>query len=376
MTIIARMDAESSAAREPMFLFTDRVAPEAAPQQQTPAKPHAALLKQASQATGVSFDYLAKTAERESNFNPTAKAPTSSATGMFQFLEQTWLGMVKQEGPKFGLTNEAAAITSSGGRFSVGDPAMRQRILSLREDPAVSATMAGAFASRNGRQLEEALGRKPKEGELYIAHFLGASGARDLISLAQQNPDAKAASYFDDAASANRSVFFDKAGRARSASEVYSNLTGAFGKGEALAVQQAQTTTAATTDKAYAMFRVKGEGKPLHGLFRSNGEPVASAVADTWGKLGRRNEADQPTRIAFFPTGGANPAVASDAVAAPAAVQSLRRAVDIPLPQARPSHIVATPEAAQPASTARKQRSEAVGRPLDLLRHLKAEVRS
>ncbi len=356
-----------------MFLFTDRVAREPAPSPQQAATPHAATLRQASSATGVSFDYLAKTAERESNFNPSAKAPTSSATGMFQFLEQTWLGMVKQEGPKFGLVNEAAAITGSGGRFSVSDPAMRQRILSLREDPAISATMAGAFASRNGRQLEEALGRKPKEGELYIAHFLGASGARDLISLAQQNPGASAAAHFDDAAAANRSVFFDRSGRARSAAEVYANLTGSFSKGEALAVQQVQET-AASTDKAFAMFRVKGEGKPLHGLFRSNGEPVAPAVADTWGKAARRSEADQVQRVAFFPSGavGSIPAVN----VAPAATTDVRRAVDIPLPQARPAGLATPAESVVPASGARRARTESGGRPLDLLRHIKADART
>ncbi len=368
----------ASAPGKSMFLFTDRVAKEPAPSPQQASTPHAATLRQASNATGVSFDYLAKTAERESNFNPSAKAPTSSATGMFQFLEQTWLGMVKQEGPKFGLTNEAAAISGSGGRFSVSDPAMRQRILALREDPAISATMAGAFASRNGRHLEDSLGRKPKEGELYIAHFLGASGARDLISLAQQNPDAKAAAHFDDAASANRSVFFDRSGRARSAAEVYANLTGAFSKSEVLSVQQAQQSqeSAATTDKAYAMFRVKGEGKPLHGLFRSNGEPVASAVADTWGRLGRNRETDGATRVAFFPTGGGNAAVASDAPVAVPPVQGVGRAVDIPLPQSRPAGLTGAVEAVTPPSSARRTGADRAGRPLDLLRHLKAEART
>ncbi len=358
-----------------MFLFTDRVAKEPAPSPQQAATPHAATLRQASAATGVSFDYLARTAERESNFNPSARASTSSATGMFQFLEQTWLGMVKQEGPKFGLATEAAAITGSGGRYSVGDPAMRQRILALREDPTISATMAGAFASRNGRQLEESLGRKPKEGELYIAHFLGASGARDLISLAQQSPGAKAAAHFDDAAAANRSVFYDRSGRARSAAEVYANLTGAFSKNEVLAVQQ-MPETAATTDKAYAMFRVKGEGKPLHGLFRSNGEPVASAVADTWSRLGRPRETDGATRVAFFPTGGGNAAVASDAATVLPPVQNVGRAVDIPLPQSRPPGLAGAVEPAASPSASRRPSADRAGRPLDLLRHLKAEART
>jgi hypothetical protein len=350
-----------------MFLFTDRVTSAAQPTG-SDATPHAATLKQASRATGVSFDYLARTAERESNFNPVAKAPTSSATGMFQFLEQTWLGMVKQEGAKFGLAAEAAAIGGSGGRHSVADPAMRQRILALRENPDVAATMAGAFAARNGRQLEESLGRKPKEGELYIAHFLGAAGAREFIGLAEAQPDAKAAARFPDAAAANRSVFFDRGGRARSAAEVYASLTGAFGKSGAPSVP---IETAATSERAYAMFRVKGEGKPLHALFRSNGEPVASAVADTWSRMSRRGADETPaTRVAYFPSASASSAIASDAPPAIALPQPTRRAVDIPLPEARPAGL--TGETQSPSRASRRQ--QPVGRPLDLLRFVKASA--
>ncbi len=364
-----------------MFLFTNR-APSATQPSVAESVPHAAPMRQASQATGVSFDYLAKTAERESRFNPTAKAPTSSATGMFQFLEQTWLGMVKQEGPKLGLTNEAAAISGESGRFSVPDGGMRQRILALREDPGVSAMMAGAFASRNGKQLEAALGRKPNEGELYIAHFLGASGARDLINLSKSNPDAKAASSFPEAASANKSVFFDKTGRARTASEVYGNLTATFSTTNPVLQDQ---QTAATTDKAYQMFRVKEGGKPMHGLFRSSGEPVASAVAETWGKMARRGpEQGQESRVAFFPRETrAVEGVSSDA--APAAILPAvvgeRRAVTMPLPQPRPKALLGNADAArnpaQPqvqadATAVTRKRSVArVGAPLDLMRFVK-----
>ncbi len=352
-----------------MFLFTNR-APSAAQPPAAETIPHAAPLKQASQATGISFDYLAKTAERESRFNPAAKAQTSSATGMFQFLEQTWLGMVKQEGPKLGLTNEAAAISGDSGRFNVADGGMRQRILAMREDPGVSAMMAGAFASRNGKQLEEAIGRKPNEGELYIAHFLGASGARDLINLAKSNPEAKAASSFRDAAAANKSVFFDRTGRARSAAEVYGNLTASFNQTPVLQTQE----TAATTDKAYHMFRVKEGGKPLHGLFRSNGEPVASAVADAWGKMARRGAAvpSSETRVAFFPR---EASVANGSVSdAPPPVMSpevARKAVIMPLPQQRPAIVQATQDLAQPQAIGRKRASARIGQPLDLMRFVK-----
>ena len=43
----------------------------------------------------VDFDYLLQTAIRESSLNPTAKASTSSATGLFQFLDSTWLEVLK-----------------------------------------------------------------------------------------------------------------------------------------------------------------------------------------------------------------------------------------------------------------------------------------
>ena len=46
-----------------------------------------AALKMAARSTGVGFDYLVKTAQRESNFDPNAKAGTSSATGLFQFTD-------------------------------------------------------------------------------------------------------------------------------------------------------------------------------------------------------------------------------------------------------------------------------------------------
>ena len=53
-----------------------------------------AAIRRASNATGVDADFLLKTARRESALNPSAKARTSSAAGLVQFIEQTWLGSV------------------------------------------------------------------------------------------------------------------------------------------------------------------------------------------------------------------------------------------------------------------------------------------
>jgi hypothetical protein len=182
-------------------------------------------IQAASLTTGTPFDFLLRTAIRESALDPIAKASTSSARGLFQFIETTWLGVVKEEGPRYGLAQYASAIDkTANGRYVVRDPAKRAKILKLRDDPNVSALMAGALASRNSDYLTDSIGRPPTSGELYIAHFLGASGARKLISLAQNRPSASAASAFPDAAHANRPIFYKRDGSARSAADVYAGL--------------------------------------------------------------------------------------------------------------------------------------------------------
>ena len=184
-----------------------------------------AALQQASAKTGTDFNYLLKTAMRESSLNCNAKSGTSSACGLFQFTEQTWLGTMKKDGAALGLSDQANAISKdSNGRYVVTDPAARREILALRNDPEVSALMAGALTSDSRESLEGNLGRSVNGGELYIAHFLGASGATKLISSAEETPNVSAAALFPQAAAANRSIFYNKDGSARSASEVYDNL--------------------------------------------------------------------------------------------------------------------------------------------------------
>jgi len=62
----------------------------------------AGAIKQAAVSTGASFEYLLATAKMESNFNPRATATTSSARGLYQFIDQTWLGTVKEAGAQLG----------------------------------------------------------------------------------------------------------------------------------------------------------------------------------------------------------------------------------------------------------------------------------
>ncbi len=174
-------------------------------------------LKKASDATGVGFDYLYRVAVRESSLNPAATAKTSSAAGLFQFIEETWLGAVKQYGAKHGLAHFAADIEKGpSGRHQVADPARRKEILDLRFDPEKAAALAGELARENRSALEGALGRAVDAAELYAAHFLGAGGAKKLLSA---KPEDSAAALLPAAAAANRHVFYDGE-RARSVGEV------------------------------------------------------------------------------------------------------------------------------------------------------------
>ena len=181
-----------------------------------------AALKQASAATGSDFSYLLCTAMRESSLRPHAKASTSSACGLFQFVEQTWLGLVKQYGAKHGLASFANAIARhSNGRFEADNSGDRHAILALRNDPRISALMAGEYANQTRSILEQSLGRDVSNGELYAAHFLGPEGACRLIRMNASQPHCAAATAFPEASAANRAVFFHADGTPKSVREVY-----------------------------------------------------------------------------------------------------------------------------------------------------------
>lgn len=188
-----------------------------------------AAIQRASNATGVDFSFLMKTAHRESGYNPKAKAPTSSAAGLFQFVEQTWLSTLKQHGAKYGYARYADLITKgSDGRYRVSGAEARKAVMDLRLDPHAASLMAGELTSDHASYLRGRVGRAPTAGELYAAHFLGPQGSARLIEAMQSRPGASAASIFPDAAASNRSIFY-REGRAATVAEVYANLTKSSG---------------------------------------------------------------------------------------------------------------------------------------------------
>ncbi len=211
-----------------------------------------AAIQRASAATGVDFSFLMGTAKRESAMNPAAKAGASSAAGLFQFVEQTWLGTLKTYGAKYGYGRYADMIEKgSDGHYRVPSGAdARQSVMDLRFDPRAASLMAGELTSEHAAYLRGSVGRNPTSGELYAAHFLGPEGSARLIKAVQTSPQAPAATLFPDAAQANHSIFY-RGGRAATVAEVYANLTTTAA---ASATAPGAATPAAPPDRAFVEY--------------------------------------------------------------------------------------------------------------------------
>lgn len=199
----------------------------AARQIAAPGTPVEAAIANAAQATSVDFDYLLAQAEVESAMNPDARAATSSATGLYQFIESTWLDTVKRHGHRFGLgaISDQIGVTASGSAF-VADNAQREAILALRSDPRIASLMAAGLAEDNRAHLMPILGRQPTHPELYLAHFLGAGGAGRFLSELQADPSQSAPALFARPAAANRGIFYAADGSPRSLAQVMGVIDG------------------------------------------------------------------------------------------------------------------------------------------------------
>ncbi|KQP04615.1 lytic transglycosylase [Methylobacterium sp. Leaf93] len=337
-------------------------------------------IRSGARSTGTEFDYLLATAKRESSLDPSAKAATSSATGLFQFIEQTWLGTMKNAGPKLGLSAYADAITARpDGTYTVQDASARQTILDLRRDPAVAATMAGALTQRNGEALTAALGREPTGGDLYAAHVLGARGAATLIAAAQASPARAAALDMPEAAAANRSLFYDKTGRTRGAAELYALLSASqsASRPAPTALAGAAIEPASTADPVSAYAAIDGGG--LRALFQTDKRQgaMSEGVARLWqGRAASPSSSSppssspEPARRAptYFPRSDGTGETASTTAAIPAepakvaatalpAVATATALVGAPLPPRRPAEFTAA---------ASRQAGTVASKPLDL----------
>ena len=105
----------------------------------------------------------------ESAGNPTARNPLSTATGLGQFIESTWLRMMRTYRPDLVATMD------------------RRQLLDLRLDPDLSRQMVRSLAQENEAFLR-ARGHPTTPGNLYLAHFLGPMGASQALAADPSRP--------------------------------------------------------------------------------------------------------------------------------------------------------------------------------------------
>jgi hypothetical protein len=167
----------------------------------------------AIRSTGIDPTLLTALAWQESRFDPRARNRRSTARGLMQFTEATWLEAVRDHGPQHGLRYEAAVLSTdpASGSITTRQPRTRSRILELRDNPRYAAALAAARINRARIALAQSLGRPVGPADLYLVHLLGPAGAQRFLAALDRTPGKPAADYVAaDSMALNREVFVER----------------------------------------------------------------------------------------------------------------------------------------------------------------------
>ena len=194
-----------------------------------------AAIRLGSIRTGVDFSFLMELARLESNFNPAARAPRSSATGLFQFRDHAWLEAIRTFGAGYGLQDYAARVEPVDGEDHEPDRIVRDplqlEVLALRLNPRLSTLMIAENIKRNLQILSDRTRQAPGRTDLYLSHFLGPDGAVMFLGKLDDEPDAIAADLFPQEAENNPGVFQGQRQQPRTVADVYRRFARWFNTG-------------------------------------------------------------------------------------------------------------------------------------------------
>lgn len=207
------------------------------------------IINQAAKVAGVNPLVMMTMAMIESSLNPNASAKTSSAKGLYQFLDGTWKDMMRKYANKYGIPDGTDQF-----------------------DPVASSLLGAEFLKENAKVSESVLNRPASAVDYYIPHFFGAGGARTFYRHLTQNPNAPAAQSMSKQARANKPIFY-KNGKPRSFAEVYQYFTSKMSSNESHA-RQYVSTSGLPTNNVVNMF----ENVPAYNDARR--EDVVKAKAD------------------------------------------------------------------------------------------------
>jgi hypothetical protein len=154
------------------------------------------IIEESAKKVGTDPAMMTTFAALESGLNPNAKASTSSATGLFQFIKSTWNQQLSQHGQKYGLSKDTSPT-----------------------DPVASSLLGSEYVKANSKYLEK-VKPNPNINDLYLAHFLGGGGARKFLTT---SPEEYGSRVFPEAANANKSIFFE-GGMPLTISQIYKKI--------------------------------------------------------------------------------------------------------------------------------------------------------
>ncbi len=181
-------------------------------------------LSVAQQTSAIDPHLLVGIAATESGFNTHARNRHSSAQGLLQFTNATWLTVVRDFGARHGLAQYAAAIdTDRDGRLTVRKSRLRRAILALRDDPVLETVMTAERLERERRGLEARLGHRAEAADLYFLHLLGPSGASHFLKVMAAHPDASSLATVGSVGAPNAGLFI-RNGRPLSVAAAYASL--------------------------------------------------------------------------------------------------------------------------------------------------------
>ncbi len=184
----------------------------------------------ASKKTETSFELLLIKAMIESDLGRVTTSKTSTARGTFQFIEPTWLILMKRYGHRIGYSDYADAIEINRQtrlpQIKGESKITRSDILSLRENTKIAALIKSYQIKDESKVLQNFKnGGRINATDHYIAHMLGLSQAREFYKLREnESPiilsDSKN-SLLKQAVKLNPYFFHDKNGNGLTASGAY-----------------------------------------------------------------------------------------------------------------------------------------------------------
>lgn len=226
------------------------------------------MITGASNKAGVDPGLVAKIAAFESGFDPNAKSPYSSAHGVGQFIDSTWIETVRKHGARHGVAG-AAGLTD-------------QQALALRSDPKLQSAMLAELTRENVAR-GRALGGKDDAANAYAMHNLGAGDGAKFLKALQSNPGASIASILSSRVIANNPSLYGDG--SRTVGDAYAAMSTKMALGESFAISaraaSSPAAVRASAVPAIAPMSAPGAAPSLDGIEGSRLDSRPPAVVAT-----------------------------------------------------------------------------------------------